>query len=36
MEALKHQGELTLDQLGPRWSVNEIAKENNESMSQVK
>ena len=36
MEALKHQGKRTLDQVEPNWSAKEIGKENNESMSQVK
>ena len=35
-EALKHQGKKTLDQLGPKWSTQEIGKAGNDSMSQVK
>lgn len=36
LEALKHQGKKTLDQLGPKWSTQEIGKAGNDSMSQVK
>lgn len=36
LEALKHQGKRTLDQLGPKWSTQEIGKAGNDSMSQVK
>lgn len=36
LEALKHQGKKTLDQLGPKWSTQEIGKAGNNSMSQVK
>lgn len=36
MEALKHQGKSTLDQVGPKWSAKEIGKAANDSMSQVK
>lgn len=36
LEALKHQGKKTLDQLGPKWSTREIGKAGNDSMSQVK
>lgn len=36
LEALKHQGKRTLDQLGPKWSTQEIGKAGNNSMSQVK
>lgn len=36
LEALKHQGKKTLDQLGPQWSTQEIGKAGNDSMSQVK
>lgn len=36
LEALKHQGKKTLDQLGPKWSAQEIGKAGNDSMSQVK
>ena len=36
MEALKHQGKATLDQLGPKWSAKEIGQESNDSMTQVK
>ena len=35
-DALKHQGKKTLDQLGPKWSTQEIGKAGNDSMSQVK
>ena len=36
LEALKHQGKKTLDQLGPKWSTQEIGKAGIDSMSQVK
>ena len=36
LKALKHQGKKTLDQLGPKWSTQEIGKAGNDSMSQVK
>lgn len=36
LDALKHQGKKTLDQLGPKWSSQEIGKAGNDSMSQVK
>ena len=36
LEALKHQGRAALDQDGPRWSTQEIGKELNDSMTQVK
>lgn len=36
LDALKHQGKATLDQVGPKWSVNEISKAANDSMTQVK
>lgn len=36
LEALKHQGKKTLDQLGPKWSTQEIGKAGNDSVSQVK
>ena len=36
LEALKHQGKKILDQLGPKWSTQEIGKAGNDSMSQVK
>lgn len=36
LEALKHQGKKTLDQLGPKWSTQKIGKAGNDSMSQVK
>ena len=36
LEAMKHQGKKTLDQLGPKWSTQEIGKAGNDSMSQVK
>lgn len=36
LDALKHQGKKTLDQLGPKWSTQEIGKAGNDSMSQVK
>lgn len=36
LEALKHQGKKTLDQLGPKWSTQEIGKAGNDSMLQVK
>ena len=36
LEALKHQGKKTLDQLGPKWSTQEIGKAGNDNMSQVK
>ena len=36
LDALKHQGKKTLDQLGPKWSAQEIGKAGNDSMSQVK
>lgn len=36
LEALKHQGKKTLDQLGPKWSTQEIGKAGNDSMSKVK
>ena len=36
LEALKHQGKKTLDQLEPKWSTQEIGKAGNDSMSQVK
>ena len=35
-DALKQQGKKTLDQLGPKWSTQEIGKAGNDSMSQVK
>ena len=36
LDALKHQGKATLDQVGPKWSTQEIGKESNDSMTQVK
>jgi len=36
MDALKHQGRSTLDQVGPKWSASIIAKENSDSETQVK
>ena len=36
LDALKHQGQRTLDQVGPKWSTKEIGKESNDSMTQVK
>ena len=36
LEALKHQGKKTLDQLGPKWITQKIGKAGNDSMSQVK
>ena len=36
MDALKHQGRSTLDQVGPKWSASIIAKENSASETQVK
>ena len=39
LEAMKHQGartDLTSDQIGPKWSNQEIGKETNDSMTQVK
>ena len=36
LDALKHQGKKTLDQLGPKWSAQEIGKAGNDSLSQVK
>ena len=36
LEALRHQGQKTLDQVGPKWSLQEIGKAGNDSMTQVK
>ena len=36
LEAMKHQGQKTLDQFGPKWSTKEIGKNSNDSMTQVK
>lgn len=36
LEAIKHQGRSTLDQVGPKWSASIIAKENSDSETQVK
>ena len=39
LEAMKHQGartDLTSDQVGPKWSIQEIGKETSDSMTQVK
>ena len=36
LEALRHQGQKALDQVGPKWSLQEIGKAGNDSMTQVK
>ena len=36
LDAIKHQGQKTLDQVGPKWSNQEIGKCENDSMTQVK
>jgi len=36
LDAIKHQGRSTLDQVGPKWSESIIAKENSDSETQVK
>ena len=36
LDAMKHQGQKTLDQVGPKWSNQEIGKNANDSMTQVK
>ena len=35
LEALKHQGKKTLDQLGPKWSTQEIGKAGNEKIGNL-
>lgn len=36
LDALKHQGKSTLYQVGPKWSVKEISKTADDSMTQIK